>query len=84
MNRGKNIAVVLCLMAMASFISIPMWNWLTSRAASAKLQARTKTLVDRNPQLELAWKVAMLDDVLSYAEAKALVEAAGEQVDPNE
>jgi hypothetical protein len=48
------------------------------------LQARTKTLVDSNPQLQLAWVVAMQDDVLTFSEAKVIVEGAGEKIAPDE
>lgn len=84
MSRGKNIAVVLCLMAMAFFAGRPIWKWISYRAVSSSLQARTKTLVDSNPQLQLAWTVAMQDDVLTLPEAKVIVEAAGEKIEPEE
>lgn len=71
-------------MAMASFVGFPFWKWLYSRSASTALQNRTKALVETNPQLQLAWTIALEDDLLTYSEAKLLVEAAREKVDPNE
>jgi hypothetical protein len=54
------------------------------KAASASLQARTKTLVEKNSQLKPAWDIAMQDDVLTRAEAKIILEAGGEKVDPED
>ena len=84
MSRSKNIGAVVCLVAFAFFAGWPVWKWLNVRSASSRLQTRTQTLVEKNPQLQLAWTVAMQDDVLTYPEAKILVEAAGEKVDPGE
>ena len=41
-------------------------------------------LVEKNPQLQPAWAIAMQDDVLTYPEAKIIIEAAGEKVEPQE
>ena len=84
MSRSKNIGAILCLMAMAFFAGWPLWKWMNVRAVSTSLQARTKTLVEKNPQLQLAWTIAMQDDVLTYPEAKVLVEGAGDKVGPEE
>lgn len=84
MSRSKNIGAILCLMAMAFFTGWPVWKWINARAVSASLQERTKSLVEKNPQLQLAWTIAMQDDVLTYPEAKVLVEGAGDKVGPEE
>jgi hypothetical protein len=83
-SRSKNIGAVVCLVAFAFFAGWPVWKWLSVRSASSNLQTRTQALVEKNPQLQLAWTVAMQDEVLTYPEAKIIVEAAGEKVDPNE
>lgn len=71
-------------MAMAFFAGWPFWSWLNKRAVSASLQSRTKELVDKNPQLQTAWVIALQDGVLTEPEAKVLVEAAGEKVEHGE
>jgi hypothetical protein len=68
-------------MAMAFFAGWPFWKWLDKHAANAAVQARTRALVDKNPQLKTAWDVAMQDGVLTGPEAKIIVEAAGEKMD---
>jgi hypothetical protein len=84
-NRStKQIGAVLALMAMAFFAGWPFWKWVDKKAASATLQARARTLAEKNPQLESAWKIAMLDDVLTEPEAKVIVEASGEKMESEE
>jgi hypothetical protein len=84
-TRGtKLFGVTLCLMAMAFFAGWPFWKWVNAKAVSAALQARTKALVEKNPQLQPAWVSAMQDDVLTLPESKVIVEAAGEKIDPEE
>ena len=85
MNRKTvQFGAILCLVAMASFVVWPLWQWLSIKAASASLRDRAKALSDSNPQLKAAWTIAMQDDVLTVPEAKAIVEAAGEKVGPEE
>lgn len=81
-QRTKNFGAVLCLMAMAFFAGWPFWSWLNAKAVSATLRARTEALVAKSPQLKPAWDIALHDDVLTYPEAKVIVEAAGEKLDP--
>lgn len=84
-RRVMQIGVVLALMAMAFFAGWPFWSWrMHAKAVSAASYQRTKALVDRNPQLQPAWVIAMQDDVLSRAEAKVIVESAGEKLEPEE
>jgi hypothetical protein len=77
----KKVGAVLCLMAMAFFAGWPFWKWLSTEPVSPALLARTKALVEKNPQLQPAWAIAMQDDVLTYPEAKVIVEAAGEKIE---
>jgi hypothetical protein len=83
-TQTKWIGVTLCLMAMAFFAGWPFWKWLNAKAVNASLRERTQTLVEKNPQLETAWTIAMQDDVLTWPEAKVIVEAGGETIDPEE
>jgi hypothetical protein len=71
-------------MAMAFFAGWPFWKWLDAKAVSAALRTRTETLVNKNPQLQPAWAIALQDEVLTWPEAKVIVEAVGEKVDPEE
>jgi hypothetical protein len=80
-QRSKLIGVVLCLMAMSFFAALPFWKWFSTRAVTTAVQARTRSLVDANPQLQPAWDVALQDGALTYSEAKVIVEAAGEKID---
>jgi hypothetical protein len=83
-RRTKHVGVLLCLAAMAGFVSWPVYRYFTVNAASARLQRQTKALVDKNPQLQPAWTIALQDDVLTSTEAKVIVEAAGEKVEVEE
>jgi hypothetical protein len=80
-QRSKLVGVVICLMAMSFFAALPFWKWFGARAVQAPLQARTRALVESHPELQPAWDVAMQDEVLTYPEAKVIVEAAGEKLD---
>lgn len=80
----KRIGVVLALVAMACFGAWPFYKYFNRQAASAALQARTKALVDAKPELQLAWTIALQDDVLTQDEAKVIVEGAGEKLAPEE
>jgi hypothetical protein len=80
----KQIGAVLAIIAMISFGAWPFWKNLYRQAATATLQARAKALVDAHPDLQPAWTIAMLDDVLTQSEATVIVEGAGEKVAPNE
>jgi hypothetical protein len=83
-QRTKYVGLTLALMAMAFFAGWPFWKGLNARAVSATLRSRTESLVEKNPQLRPAWTIALQDDVLTWPEAKVLVEAAGEKVEPEE
>lgn len=80
----KQVGAILCLMAMAFFAGWPFWKWFHARAVSASLRARTQSLVEQNRQLQPAWDIAMQDGVLTWPEAKVIVEAAGERIETAE
>jgi hypothetical protein len=81
-NSKKQIGAVLCLMAMAFFAGWPFWKWLNAKAVSTALRARTEALAENNPQLKTALVIALQDGVLTEPEAKVIIEAAGEQLEP--
>jgi hypothetical protein len=78
------IGVVLTLIAVASFAAWPFWMWMFQEKANAALMARTKALVDKNPELKPAWDQALKDEVLTRNEAKSIIESAGETLGPDE
>lgn len=81
MDRKKVIA--LAVVAFLVFSAWPVYNYVRRvRNADATLQARARALVEKNQRLQPAWDAAMKDGVLSYDEAKDIVEAAGEKLDP--
>lgn len=82
-RRKKQIGVVLGLVAIVCFVAAwPIYKWLTIKAANPHLFERTKTLVEKNPQLKPDWDRAMQDNVLTESEAKEIVEKAGEKLEP--
>lgn len=83
-GKTKQVGAILCLMAMAFFAGWPFWKWFYARSVSAALQTRTKALVEKNPQLQTAWAVAMQDSVLTLPEAKIIVESSGEKLGSDE
>lgn len=83
-RQTKQVGVVLALVAMISFGAWPFWKYMYHRQATAELQERTRALVDANPELKVAWIVAMQDDVLTEQEATAIVEGANDQAMPEE
>jgi hypothetical protein len=84
-NRQTMVfGAVLCLVAVVSFSAWPVWTRITHKAVSAALYERTKAAVDKNPRLKPAWDIALQDDVLTWPEAKIILESAGEKVDSPE
>jgi hypothetical protein len=77
-------AVTLCLVAIVSFSAWPLWKHLHVKRANAALEARTRALVEKHPELKPAWNIAMEDGVLTREEAKQIVEGAGEKLGPEE
>lgn len=83
-RRIMVVGAVLALLAITVFATWPMWKWLYIKRASAALHERTKALVEKNPQLKPDWDKAMEDGVLTWAEAKDIVEKGGEKVEPEQ
>ena len=83
-RRTKQIGATFCLMAMAFFAGWPFWKWVNVRAVDAATRRRAETLVEKNPQLQSAWAIAIQDDVLTLPEATVIVEAAGEKIEPQQ
>jgi hypothetical protein len=75
---------ILALMGMVFFVSWPIWKSIKFRPCSAALYQRTKAAVDKDPRLKPAWDIALQDDVLTYSEAKIILESAGEKVEPED
>src|SRR5262249_42645853 len=78
----KLFGAILCLVAIVFFTSWPVWTWLKFRSVRAAFYERTKAVVDRNRQLRPAWDIAMQDGVLTWHEARVILESAGEKVEP--
>jgi uncharacterized membrane protein len=74
---------VLALVAIVSFSLWPLWEWISVKQANAELQARVRTLVEKHPELKPALKIALMDGKLTWEEARAIVEAAGEKLPPD-
>ena len=83
-RRTKLIGAIFIILAVVSISSWPVMKWMTIQPASAALFARTKAVVEKNPRLQPAWDRAMQDGVLTFAEAKDILERAGEKVEPDE
>ena len=79
--RTKRIGATLALIAMAFFAALPFWKWMYLKQVNRTIHDRASSLVEANPQLKLAWDVAQQDGVLTYPEAKLIVEAAGEKIE---
>ena len=83
-RRTMLFGAILCLVAMVFFVSWPVWKWFKFKPVSASLYERTKAAVEKNPRLQPAWDIATQDDVLTWPEAKVILEYAGEKADPDE
>jgi hypothetical protein len=75
-------AAILGLVAMVFFAAWPVWKWLMFRPVSDAMYARVKAAVDKNPRLQPAWDIALQDEVLTWPEAKVILEGAGEKAEP--
>jgi hypothetical protein len=81
----KQIWASLALLAMVAFIvAWPLYKKLTLRAARASLVERTKQVVAKNPHLQPDWDKAMEDGVLTWSEANAILQKAGEKAEPED
>ena len=72
----------LTLLALTPFLGWPIWKRLATKPVSTAVFERTKAAVEKNPQLKPEWDKAMEDGVLTWPEAKAILEAAGETAEP--
>ena len=75
---------VLTFLALLAFVGWPLYKKLTLKKASPALIERTRKEVEKHPELKPDYDKAMEDDVLSYDEAKEILEKAGETVGPDE
>lgn len=84
-RRMKQVWAVLALLAMVSFIAAwPIYKRLSPKPVSAALMERTKNAVEKHPELQPDWDKAMEDGVLTWPEAKAILEKAGEKAEPED
>lgn len=84
MNRQTTtFGAIVCLVAMTSFVAWPAWQWLRIKKANAALEARARAAYEQHPELKPAWNIAMHDGVLTWDEAKEILEAVGEKVEPH-
>ena len=83
-RRFMTVGAVLGLIAMVFFVSWPVWKAIKFKPVSAATYARTKAAVEKNPRLQPAWDIAIQDDVLTWPEAKVILESAGEKAEPDE
>ena len=85
MNRQfLRLGAVLALIAMVFFISWPVWKAIKFKPVNAATYTRAKAAVEKNPTLRPAWDIATQDEVLTWPEAKVILEAAGEKAEPDE
>jgi hypothetical protein len=81
----KRIWAVLALVAMVCFVAAwPIYKKYSLKSVSPSLMERTKQAVEKNPQLQPDWDRAMADGVLTWPEAKAILEKAGEKAEPED
>jgi hypothetical protein len=71
---------VLTFLALLPFLGWPLYKRLTFKKASAALIERTSKAVAKHPELKPDYDKAMKGGVLSYDEAKQILEKAGETV----
>jgi hypothetical protein len=84
-RRWKRIWAILGLLAMAAMIvAWPIYKKYRLTPVSTSLMERTKKAVEKNPQLQPDWDKAMEDGVLTWPEAKAILEKAGEKAEPED
>jgi hypothetical protein len=70
-------------LALLPFLGWPLFKKLTLKKASPALIERTTKAVEKHPELNTDYDKAMEDGVLSYDEAKEILEKAGETVGPD-
>jgi hypothetical protein len=84
-RRSKQVLAVLAFVVTACLIvAWPMYKKYRITPASTTLMEPTKKAVEKHPELKPDWDKAMEDGVLTYPVAKAILEKAGEQVEPED
>jgi hypothetical protein len=84
-RRAKQIWAIVALVAMAGMIvAWPLYKKYRITPVSPSLMERTKKVVEKNPRLQPDWDKAMEDGVLTWPEAKAILEKAGETAEPED
>ena len=78
------VGTVLTFLALMPFLFWPLYKKLTLKKASPALIERTSKAVETHPELKPDYDKAMEDGVLSYDDAKKILEKAGETVRPDE
>jgi hypothetical protein len=78
------LGTVLMFLALVPLVGWPVFKMIALKKASPALIERTKTVVEKHPELKPDYDKAMEDGVLSYDEAKGILEKAGEKVGPDE
>jgi hypothetical protein len=78
------VGTVLMFLALLPFLAWPLYKKFYVRQASQALIERTTRAVEKHPELKGDYDKAMEDGVLTYDEAKGILEKAGETVGPNE
>ena len=71
-------------LALVPFVGWPVYKKLVLKEASRALIERTTKAVEKHPELKPDYDKAMEDGILSYDEAKEILEKAGETVRPDE
>jgi hypothetical protein len=76
---------VLTLVALVAFLGgPPLYKKFILKKAGPALIEKTRKAVEKHPELKPDYDKAMEDGVLSYDEAKEILEKAGETVGPDE
>jgi hypothetical protein len=78
------IGAILTFLALVPIVGWPIYKKFAVKAVSAAVYERTKAAVEKNPQLQDDWNKAMEDGVLTWPEAKAILEKAGEKAEPDQ
>jgi hypothetical protein len=78
------VGAILMILALMPFLVWPVYKYFSPTPVSAALFNRTKEAVEKHPELKPDWDAAMKDGVLTFPEAKAILEKAGEKAEPDE
>ena len=83
--KYKHTKLVAGVLVVTAVIALAVWrvnHRLSAKPVSDSLFQKTKALVEKNPRLQPDWDRAMEDGVLTWTEAKGIIDKAGEKVDP--